>query len=87
MPALQLPGSAAVDTNKLDVPALMRNIATARRTLNVEDYSLTYVNIDDRPDFDDGPIVNIYVSNEFHESGYLATTLDGQVERAYPYSG
>lgn len=80
------PGSAAVDTSKLDVPALMRNIETARRTLNVEEYSLTYVNMDYRPDFDDVPNVNIYVSNEFHESGYLATTLDGRVERAYPYS-
>ena len=81
------PGSAVVDTSKLDVPALMRNIETARRTLNVEEYSLTYVNIDYRPDFDDAPNVNIYVSNEFHESGYLATSLDGRVERAYPYSG
>jgi hypothetical protein len=30
--------------------------------------------------------VDIHVANDFHESGYLATRLDGTVERAYPYS-
>lgn len=80
------PGSALVDIRELDVPALMRNIDRARRTLNVEDHNLTYVNIDYRPQFDDAVNVNIYVSNEYHESGYLATTLDGRVERAYPFA-
>ena len=32
------------------------------------------------------PSVDIHVVNEFRESGYLATTLDGKVERAYPYA-
>lgn len=81
------PGSAPVNLRKLDVAALMRNIDKARRTLNVEDYNLTYVSISYRPDFDPAPNVNIYVSNEFRESGYLATTLSGKVERAYPFSG
>jgi hypothetical protein len=80
------PGAAAVDLRKLDVPALIRNIARARRTLNVEDFSVTYVSIDYRPQFDDAPNVNIHVSNPFNESGYLATRLDGTVERAYPFS-
>lgn len=80
------PGSASVDLRKLDVAAMMRNIGKARRTLNVEDYNLTYVTISYRPDSDPAPNVNIYVSNEFRESGYLATNLDGSVERAYPYS-
>ncbi|MGO4255612.1 DUF1707 domain-containing protein [Marmoricola sp. RAF53] len=81
------PGSRPVDTRVIDVPALVRNIAKARRTLNVEDYSTTYVNIDHRPQFDDGPNVDVYVSNDFHESGYLATRPDGSVERSYPFSG
>lgn len=79
------PGSATVDTRRLDVPALVRNIAKARRTLHVEAYDQTYVNVDYRPDFDDAPNVNVYVANKFHETGYLATRLDGSVERSYPY--
>jgi hypothetical protein len=80
------PGAQAVDVRRLDVPALIRNIAKARRTLNVADFSLTYVSIDYRPQFDDAPNVNIYVSNPFNESGYVATRLDGTIERAYPFS-
>lgn len=79
------PGTRPVDVADLDVAALMRNIRRARATLNVEDPSSTYVNIDYRSQFDAAPNVNIYVSNEYHESGYLATTLDGTVERAYPF--
>jgi hypothetical protein len=79
------PGSDTVDLQSLDVPALMHNIGKARRTLNVEEISTTYVNIDYRPQSDEAPNVNIYVSNEYSESGYLATRLDGTVERAYPF--
>lgn len=81
------PGSEVVDTARLDIAKLLANIGRARRTLGVEEYSLTYVTIDYRPGSDDVPNVNIYVSNEFHESGYLATTLDGRIERAYPFAG
>lgn len=80
------PGSRPVDLARIDVAALVRNIGRARRTLQVEDPTTTYVNIDHRPQFDAAPNVNIYVSNEFHESGYLATRPDGTVERAYPFS-
>jgi hypothetical protein len=79
------PGSDTVDLQALDVPALMHNIGKARRTLGVEDISTTYVNLDYRPQSDEAPNVNIYVSNEYNESGYLATRLDGTVERAYPF--
>ena len=79
------PGSDTVDLQTLDVPALMHNIGKARRTLNVEEISTTYVNIDYRPQSDEAPNVNIYVSNEYSESGYLATRLDGTVERAYAF--
>ena len=57
----------------------------ARRTLGVESVSQTYVVIDYRPQFDASPNVDVHVANAFGESGYLATTLDGSVERAYPY--
>jgi hypothetical protein len=79
------PGAEVVDTRRLDIPALMKNIAKARRSLNVEDYTTTYVTLNYKPQFDEAPNVNVYVSNEFHESGYLATELDGKVDRAYPF--
>jgi hypothetical protein len=80
------PGSVAVDTRKLDVAALVRNLAKARRTLHVDQITQSYVIVNYRPDFDQAPNVNIYVSNDFHESGYLATHLDGSFERAYPFA-
>jgi len=81
------PGSSTVDLRRLDVPALFANLSRAKRVLHVSNANQAYVNIDYRPQFDPAPNVNIYLSNEFNESGYLATRLDGSVERAYPYSG
>lgn len=81
------PGSATIDAAKLDRAKLFRNIATARRTLNVEDGQVTHVSLSYRPAFDDEPNVNIYVGNEFSEGGYLATVLDGRIERSYPFGG
>ncbi len=79
------PGSSTVDTRQLDVPALVRNIARAPATLKVESPSQTYVVIRFIPRIEQVPSVDIHVANDFQESGYLATTLDGKVERAYPY--
>jgi hypothetical protein len=80
------PGSAAVDLTKLDIAALFANVSRAKRVLHVADANQTYVIIDYRPQLDPAPNVNIYLTNKFNESGYLATRLNGQVERAYPYS-
>lgn len=79
------PGAQLVDLRGLDVPALVRNIAEARRTLNVEEVSQTYAIVRHYGAADDVPSVDIHVSNEYGESGYLATKLDGTVDRAYPY--
>ncbi len=79
------PGSGIVDTNRLDIPALARNITRARRTLHVEEPAQAYVIIRFIPRIDQVPSVDIHVTNKFQESGYLATTLDGKIERAYPY--
>lgn len=81
------PGSTAVDLAKLNVTALFRNLARAKRVLHVADAKQAYVTIDYRPQFDPAPNVNIYLTNEFNESGYLATRLNGQVERTYAYGG
>ncbi len=78
------PGTRVVDTNRLDIPALARNITRAKRTLNVEQPQ-AYVIIRFIPRIDQAPSVDVHVTNQFQESGYLATTLDGKVERAYPY--
>jgi hypothetical protein len=79
------PGTRIIDVATLNLRALLRNIERARATLDVEDPTTTYVVIRHLAS-SEAPDVNIYVSNEFRESGYLATTMDGQVERAYPYS-
>jgi hypothetical protein len=80
------PGAQPVDLRKLDVAALVRNMARARSTLNVEAPDTTYAIVRFYPQVDDAPSVDIHVSNQFGESGYLATSLDGKVGRAYPYA-
>ena len=79
------PGARPVSTSRLAVPALARNIARARTTLNVEKPTQTYVIVRFVPGSDRVPSVNIYVGNKFNESGYLATTLAGKVQSAYPF--
>ncbi len=80
------PGSQIVDTRQLAIQPLLRNIKRARATLNVEEPTQTYVIVRFIRQADDVPSVDIHVANEFRESGYLATTLGGTVERAYPYA-
>ncbi|RNL77493.1 DUF1707 SHOCT-like domain-containing protein [Nocardioides marmorisolisilvae] len=81
------PGSAVIDLKKLDVAAMMSNVARAKRVLHVQNATQNYVTIDYRPQFDPAPNVNIYLTNQYGEAGYLATRLDGKVERAYPFAG
>lgn len=80
------PGTRIVDLSKLDVAAVLKNMSKAKRSLNVEDATISHVSIDFRDGFDDVPNVRVYASNQFGESGYLATTLGGAVVRSYPYS-
>ncbi len=79
------PGARSVATSRVAVPALVRNIDRARATLRVENPKQTYVVVRFVPGADKTPTLNIYVANEFNESGYLATTLAGKVQRAYPF--
>jgi hypothetical protein len=81
------PGAATVNTRRLDVDALVRNIARARATLKVEKPTTTYVILRFIRRVDRVPSVDIHVANNFQESGYLATRLNGKVERAYPFGG
>jgi hypothetical protein len=80
-----LPGTQVIDTAQLAIPALMRNIAGARKTLNVEEPAKAYVIIRSNAGLDAGPRANVYLTNNFQESGYLATTLDGKVQQTHAY--
>ncbi|MCX6396640.1 MAG: hypothetical protein NTV23_09150 [Propionibacteriales bacterium] len=80
------PGTRVVDLTRLDVAALLRTMGRAKRSLDVEDATISHVSIDFRSAFDDVPNVRVYASNTFGESGYLATTLSGTLVRSYPYS-
>jgi hypothetical protein len=81
-----IPGSRVVDTRRLAVPAVMRNVARAKATLGVEAPAQAYVIVRFIRPPDQQPRVDIHVSNEFRESGYLATALPGTVVRAFPYT-
>ncbi|MCF6379818.1 DUF1707 domain-containing protein [Nocardioides KLBMP 9356] len=72
-----------VDLGTVDVRRMFANIETARKTLNVERGRLTHVLVNRW--FDDQPSVNIYIGNQFNESGYLKTAPAGDVVRAFPY--
>jgi hypothetical protein len=72
-----------VDLGTVDVRRMFANIDTARRTLEVDRGKLTHVLVNRW--FDDQAAVNIYIGNQFGESGYLRTTPPGEVVRAYPY--
>ena len=82
--ASRVPGPAGVvDLGALDVRRLFANIETARRTLDVQRGRLSHVLVDT---WTDGvPTVDIHVSNSYGESGYLKTTMSGDLLRAYPY--
>ena len=73
-----------VDLGGVSVRRLFANIAVARRTLDVERAQLTHVVV--RRNLEGTPTVNIYVGNSFDESGYLMTTLSGEILRRFPAS-
>ena len=74
-----------LDLGQLDVDRLFANIRRAERTLDVPRGELSYVLVNTWTDGE--PTVNIYVGNDFDETGYLKTTLGGDVVRAFPYDG
>ena len=79
------PPSPVVDLGAIDVRRLFANIATARRTLDVQGGALSHVLINTWTDGQ--PTVNIHVANTYGESGYLKTTMSGEVLRRFPYDG
>ena len=74
-----------IDLAQLDVGRLFANIRQAERTLEVQRGRLTHVLVNTWTD--GAPTVNIYIGNDYNETGYLKTTLAGDVVRAFPYDG
>ena len=73
-----------VDLGSVDVRRMFANIAAARRTLDVEQGRFTHAIL---IRWGDGPTeLNIYVGNEFRESGYLSSTPAGEITRRHPYT-
>lgn len=73
-----------VDAGAIDVRLLLSNIGVAERSLDVEGARFTHAVLhrwDDRP-----TELNIYVGNQFEESGYLSTTPSGEIVRRHPYA-
>jgi hypothetical protein len=73
-----------IDLAGLNVDALAEVAATAPTAINVPDAKVDYLGIDT-----DGatPIVRIYASNDFDESGMIVVTPAGSVLRVSPFSG
>ncbi|NPD03508.1 DUF1707 domain-containing protein [Nocardioides sp. zg-1308] len=72
-----------LDLGELDVRRLFANIALAERTLDVPGGELTHVLVHRWTD--EAPDVSIHVANEFEESGFLRTTLSGDVVASHPF--
>ena len=73
-----------VDSGTIDVGRMFDNIATARRGLDVEKARFTHallIRWNDEP-----TELNIYVGNQFNESGYLSSTPAGEITRRHPYA-
>ena len=73
-----------VDLGAVDVGRLFANIAAAQRSLDVEKGRFTHallIRWGDEP-----TELNIYVGNEFNESGYLSSTPAGEITRRHPYA-
>lgn len=71
------------DAGGLDVGRLVANISTARKTLGVQRGRLTHVLVHT---WTDGvPTVNIFVANSLDESGFLKTSMRGELIGAYPH--
>jgi hypothetical protein len=74
---------ARVDAGAIDVRRFFANIASARRTMQVENGRFTHallVRWGDEP-----AELTIYIGNDHDETGHLSTTPEGDVVRKHPY--
>ncbi|MFS3128952.1 DUF1707 domain-containing protein [Nocardioides sp. Bht2] len=73
------------DTRDIDVPALFRNLDSALQTLEVSEATLNWIDVKFDAS-DDVPVISIWVTNRFDETGWLQTTLDGRVMETWPFT-
>ncbi|MFJ3925352.1 serine/threonine-protein kinase [Streptomyces sp. NPDC090022] len=77
-------GAVLIDLEKVDWDIVPGLIKEAEAKLGVKDPTTRYLIVE--PDLFDKkvPTVKVYISNEYHESGYLVAGLDGKVTKTYP---
>lgn len=73
-----------VDVSAIDVRRMFANIGVAKRELSVERARFTHAILHRWAD--EPTELNIYVSNQFDETGYLSTTPSGEIARRHPYA-
>ncbi|MFB7470522.1 serine/threonine-protein kinase [Kitasatospora sp. NPDC056184] len=72
----------AVDLAQYDWDAIPALLKKANDTLNVKDPTSRYLVIDTFPS-DNLPSIRVYLSDEYHNSGYLLADTKGNVRRTY----
>ena len=75
---------AVIDFRDVDLDRLFENLESALTELNVEDARLLYISMGGG---NGSSQVQIYVRNGYQETGYLNTTLDGEITQKYAFSG
>jgi hypothetical protein len=68
-------GTTLIDMSKVDARALVKAIKRSPEVLGVEDVDTTYLVLEA---WEGRPAMAIYVSNEFHETGYRVLSLTGK---------
>ncbi|MGV9673847.1 DUF1707 domain-containing protein [Nocardia sp. NPDC003482] len=81
-PTTRKPDTPTIDLAPLDAAAIGRLLTQAPATLQVPDGTISHLTFD----LDHGtPLVRIFVSNTFNESGYLEADFAGVVRRTSPF--
>ncbi|WP_235737895.1 DUF1707 SHOCT-like domain-containing protein [Nocardioides alcanivorans] len=74
-----------IDLHDFDVEAFVANIERGVEGLNVEDGSLSWADV--LVDSSAGvPVVQIWITNSYDETGWMTTTLDGRIVSESPFT-
>ncbi|MFG2292147.1 serine/threonine-protein kinase [Streptomyces sp. NPDC048603] len=81
-----LDGAKPVDLDKVNWDVLPGLMQQAESKLKVEKPTMRYVLVEPDMFAKDEPRLKIYLSNEYHATGYLTADLNGKVKQVYPAS-
>ncbi|NLG54905.1 MAG: DUF1707 domain-containing protein [Rhodococcus sp.] len=86
----QTPSSRSVDTPTIDlasinIDAVGGHLATAPALLNIPDGAVNHMSIE--TSHRGGPVIRVFVSNDFSENAHLELGLDGALLQARPFGG